>query len=245
MIKRTLDPAFLNGVCNHPEVRPWLGGEGPIDLSDLIHNPNNFAMVGEFGGWLAHKLEIGRYEVHTQILPEGRGEWAMEGAEISSRYMFTETDCMELVTRVPESNKAALLFSKSQGFQEIFRTPKAWPDGSDVVFLTLTFDRWKMRDKHIELEGCIFHEELEKAKRKSGSTLPTHPDDPAHDRAAGAARLMFKANNPQKAVATYNRWAQMAGYQAIELLGMTPLLINVIDACVTVRDGQMDIVRCL
>lgn len=247
-LSRTMDAAFLNGVANHCAVRPALGGKGPLDLSTLIANPANVAMQTEHGGFLVIKQEPGIYEVHTLFLPKGRGPELIDPVADGLRFMFAETDCIELQTKVPAGNSSAARLALVAGFQTQFIRDDAWMglDGSlePVAYQTLTFDRWKAQDAALVGLGRDFHDRLEDAKAAAGSTLEAHPDDEAHDRAVGASVLMFKAGNARKAVWLYNRWAKFAGYQTIELLDPNPVTVDVRDALIQVRNGEMEVLSC-
>lgn len=248
MIKRTMDAAFLNVVVNHPDVRPWVGGSGPLDVSSIIQDPNNVALVTETGGFILTKQDQHRYELHTQFLPEGRGPAMLDAAREGLRYMFAATDCLEIVTKVAASNRPAALLARHVGFDPIFTRDAAWPEPggslSAVTYYCLTFDRWRARDLEIAGRGHWFHEQLETAKQAAASELPIHPDDEAHDRAVGAAVLMALAGNATKAVWTYNRWAALAGYVPISLLSKMPPVIDLVDAVVEIRDGEMEVLTC-
>lgn len=235
MIRRTMDAAFLNQVANHPEVRPIIGGEGVLDLAETMANPANVALVTKEGGFLYLSQGGGTYEVHSLFLPGRRG--AVAAARASLRYMFTATDCMEVVTKVPTANLAAKGLTLACGFDHSF-------DGPEAAFYSLPFARWRARDREIAKAGHWFHEELEAAKAATGSPLPTHPDDEAHDRAVGAAILMARAGNPQKASATYNMWARLAGYQQIFLISTTPPIFDVIDAVVQIQPDALEVLSC-
>jgi hypothetical protein len=248
LIKRTLDPRWLNAIANHPEVRPWIGGAGELDLSSLISDPGNFALGARGGGWVFVRHEPGTYELHTLFLPEARG-WACRDAWlVAERFMFTATDAREIVTRVPAHNRAAALAATLCGFQERFAREGAFHTHEGelvaVSYQARTFDAWWTADPVAHKAGRVFHEQLEKAKAKAFSGLPEHADDEAHDRAVGAACLMVAAGNPRKGVWAYNRWARLAGYQPIVLLSENPIAIDVRDAIVGVKNGSMEVLRC-
>ena len=120
-IRRTFDPAFLNQVVNHADVRPWLGQDraSPISMDALIANFENIALVNEWGGFVFAKLGPGIYEVHTQFLPAGRGERAVTAARQAARYMFKEAKAEVLLTDVPEDNSGALRLALATGFEQL------------------------------------------------------------------------------------------------------------------------------
>lgn len=245
MIRRTMDARFLNTVANHPDVRPWLGGVGAIDYQPLLNDSKNVALVNEHGGWLLHCLGPGRYEVHSQFLPEGRGPQIVADARAGLRWMFTATDAIEFVTKVPMANRAAAGLARAGGFREIFFRDDGAPYFSGPVsYRRLTFEDWLANDDEALAAGRWFHARLEEEKAAAGSALPAHDDDDAHDRAVGASVLMARAGNPRKAVASYNRWAIFAGYAPILLLSETPAVFDVQDAVVCLKGDEMEVLLC-
>jgi hypothetical protein len=243
-LHRTMSADLLNEVANNEAVRPFVGGAGFVDVGAVVANPQNVALINEHGGFIFVRDEATRFELHTLFLPEGRGAGVLPAFEEAARFVFASTDCLEITTKVPASNKAADLMARRAGFAPIFTRSAIWPDGSDVTYYSLTLDTWRARDPELVVEGYNFHVMLEEAKAAAGSALKTHPDDDAHDRAVGAAVLMALAGNAGKAVWIYNRWARLAGYQTIEQVSVAPVLIDVRDAIVGVAGDTMEVVLC-
>lgn len=243
MIKRTMNAALLNEVANLPEVRPWLGGkEGTIDLTAAAENPSNFVIEAGHGAWLLHPIIESVYEIHSIFAPEGRGKPFFAAAAEMLRFMFVETDALEIVTKCPDDNPAARMASRVVGFRERFRREDAWAPGVGVSFQVFSIDDWFVRDAECLAVGRAFHEMLETAKAEAGSILPVHPDDEAHDRAVGAAVLMARAGQMGKGVGFVNRWSAFAGYANIAAI--SPSVVNVRDALVEIRGEQMRVLRC-
>lgn len=242
MIRRTFDATLLNEIANHPEVRPHIGGAGVIDLTTIVGDPQNVAVMGEHGGWIYHGLQPGVYELHTLFLPEGRGRSFFAGAREVLRYMFVRTDALEILTKCPDTNAGARMAAGMMGFKERFRREDAWAPGVGISYQALTIDGWAMRDPEALRAGQAFHNSLEAAKAASGSTIAPHPDDAAHDRAVGTAWLMAQAGNVGKGVAWYNRWAVFAGYAQIHALALN--VVDIGDAIVELKDGQTDVLLC-
>lgn len=234
-VTRTMDGRFLTEVANHPDVRPWLGGEGPLDLTAVISNPENYALVTDGGGWVIHKLEPGVYELHSLFLPGGRGKPFFAAAREMFRFMFTRTEATEILTKCPDDNPGARMAASLVGFKERFRREDAWAPGVGVSYQAFTIDQWATRDPEALVAGRAFHDALQAAKTAAGVTLPPHPDDEAHDRAAGSAWLIVNAGQTLKGVGLYNRWGCFAGYARIEAVGHQTVDIG--EAIVEIRDG--------
>lgn len=236
MISRTFDPAFLNSVCNHLEVRPYLEGEGVLDLTGIAVNPDNFLLETEFGGFALVQLEPGRYDVHSMFLP-GNGTHPVKAMRAGQEYMFTRTNCRAITSKVPDTNDRAKGFAVAGGLTERFRSKVA-------SFVEISVFDWALRTAKCRAEGEKFHEFLEAAKEKAGSPLPAHEDDPVHNHIVGAAYLMMQRGQPEKGVALYNRWAVQAGYALIEIIQLSPLAVNVVDAVIGMEDQEMRILLC-
>lgn len=243
---RTRDPASVNACFNHPEVRPHVGlpDAGPLDMSAVLADENNYALAVPHGVFLFARDDQDRWEMHTCILPEGRGAAVLPAVHAAFRWMFVHTPCVELITRVPHTNKPAALVARRAGFAHLFTRPAGWHDGADVDYFTLTLDRWRGLDATLAAEGHAFHETLSAAKVAAGISDPPHPDDEAHDRAVGLACLMAKAGNHFKAAWAYNRWARLAGYHPVSIEPPTAPVFNTGDALITFAP-ELEIVQCL
>lgn len=228
------DAARCNAIVNHPEVRPHLGASaaGPLDLTAFISEPLNVALLSDHACVLFAHDEPGRYEQHTAILPEGRGAAVLPMIAEAYRHLFVLTDCIEVVTKIPEENRRADLMARRAGFVPIFTAANVWAGSGQMRFFSLSFDAWRAKDPTLAEVGHAFHDAVEDAKSAAGVALLPHADDEAHNRAVGAACLIGAAGNEVKAAVTYNRWARLAGYEPARLISQgrtkhTPPLIDV------------------
>lgn len=244
-MQRTLDPTNFNTVCNHPEVRPWLAGEGTLDVSDHITNPYNFAFEIDGGGYILLNQGNGLYEVHSQFVPEAR-RYSMRVMRDAMDYVFTRTDCIALITQLPDNNPAATSLARKGGFKEWFRREET-PLGPSE-FAGLHIAEWAAANADLEADGEWFHQRCAEALAVARPDLPEHPEDKVHDRIVGAAVRMFRKGNSEKAALFYNQWAHENGYPPIALLTSNPPLIDMSEDGLTflveVRDGNMDVLVC-
>jgi hypothetical protein len=236
-IGRTMDAAHLNRVANHPAVRPWLGGDGVLDLTALITNPDNIAVVSEHGGFIGVAQAYGRYEVHSLFTPDRPGAETMQAMRAGLDFMFTATDCLELVTKVPQDNRAAAALALRAGFEQRWTAPLKWTDGQMVTadFLGLTLERWALRSPQTPVLGEWFHHAV---------ACPEHPDDPVHDRIVGATAWMLSAGNLRKAVEFYNGWARLSGYTPVIVLRDQPIVLDVDRVILECRATEMEVLSC-
>lgn len=248
MIRRTMDATFLNRVANDPAVRPYVGGHGTLDLSPILALADNVVVENEFGGFVGVKIAPAVYECHSLFLPEGRGPKAVTACQQALRYLFVQTDCMEVVTKCPHENRASLGLARRMGFIHQFQCEKSWPSVSGELtgcdYLSLSFAKWCQMDTEVESGGKWFHQRLEELTSSASKPLPEHFEEAAHNRAVGASVLMFRAGNPIKAANTYNQWARFAGYPVITLKSVNPVIIDMDQVVVSLNDNDLSVLLC-
>ena len=243
LVTRHFTADSLNVVANHPSVYDWVRGQhsGYLDLTSITANPNNYVLMGEYGGVVFTQHQPGLYEAHTQVLPAGRGEWTVRMVEDALHYMFTRTDAVEIVTRVPKGNFAARALVKAIHGSLEFRMEKGWVIRDEVVFAdvyALRIQDWTKHAKRLVAKGQLFHERLEVEYKRLGRDEPSHPEDLVHDRYVGLAAEMLGNGQAIKGVIFYNRWASIAGYVPIRIVTEHPLVIDIQDALIMVRDDS-------
>jgi len=224
-------PAFLESIANDPRVFPSVScaGMGRIDLAPVWERC--VGLEFDTGGWLFYQLAPMYYEVHTLFLPRSRG--VREAAAAAAHYMFTGTDCTELVTKVPDDLPHALSLARSMGFTDRFRRAAAWPRQAGAVgvtYLGLALDDWARvggRD-YLAERGAWLHDALGDEK--------THDDDPVHDVYVGLGVACAEAGQAEKGLWLYNRWAALAGYRPLEMHGG---LVRFDGVALRVTDGNV------
>jgi hypothetical protein len=233
-----MDAAFLNGVANHEAVRPMLAGKGEIDMAAALALPDNYGLVCEHGGFLLMPVAEGVYEVHSMFLPNG-GSAPIRAMREAQEWMFTRTDCAVICSKVPAGNHAAKGFAIVGGLTPVFESEH--PQVGQTEFVELSLMKWATGTKALEEHGARFHDAI----NSLGLDVPEHNDDPIHERAAGAALLMFERGQPVKATVFYNQWATWAGYPPIALLCSAPVTVDVGEGFIFGLGSQgMEILKC-
>lgn len=125
MIVRSFDGDKLNAIINNPKVRPDIGGDGEsyLDLSGIVADEKNILLLGKAGGFLCTWCAPDTYEVHTFIMPEGRGPDAFALAN-EGRDWMEANGATHLWTRVNQDHRHTRLFTLKAGFR---------PCGSQVL----------------------------------------------------------------------------------------------------------------
>lgn len=250
-VVREFSAERLNAVVNDPSVRPWVGapGNGYIDTMPLLTNPNSVLLMAPdgTGGLLFTAMELGQYEVHTQFVAGARGAHALRCVMDALHYMFTRTDCVEVLTRVPEGNKGALGLVRAIKGELMFTRQGVWPTDKGLVsvgYYAMPIMSWAKRAPRLPEAGHWFHEKLEVAKSSTPNAAPLHEDDAAHDRFVGAAVEMIRGGEVQKGIAFYNRWAKWAGYGPVSVIASNPVVIDIGDAILAVNNQDFEVLLC-
>lgn len=251
-VVRQTNSERLEEICNHPQVRPWLGGDGYsyLDLSPLVHNPANVCLLGEFGGVVFVQLQPGLYEAHTQVLPQGRGQWTQDMAKAVLHKMFCETDAVEIVTRVPGGNVAAraglMALRKTVTVSLEMRREGIWPVGDTFThcdFYAISIQDWIRSVDGMETAGASFGDKLDAEYLRLYRSKPPKFNDKGHDKAIGIAYEMIKGGQPEKACVFYNRWASMAAYPSIGIMSLDPIVLDLSVCAVKVQNDSFELLR--
>ncbi len=242
-MNRTLDAEAFNIIAADPEVRPWLGlpdPTEPVDFSSITQNTDNFCLLTRErdGGYMLIKLQPGLYVAHTLALPSARGRPMLRLMREGFAFMFSATDCIEIVTQVPDQNEAAQRWSDLAGFRNVFRREACFSLMGELVgcqFRSLTYQDWAIRHQPNQTLGHEFHEVLKAAG------LADHADDPVHDAFVGATIACVQNQNIHKGLGMYARWAMTANYVPARLITASPPTIDTGEAVVQLLDGQLSV----
>jgi RimJ/RimL family protein N-acetyltransferase len=111
------DSKFIRSVYLNESILPhiiddWSIDPLKIDFSTMLSFPQIYFLIPEkdkipVGVFLLHPWNSITYELHTAILPEYRGEVAVESCNLMGKYMFIETPCQKILTHVPTTNAPA------------------------------------------------------------------------------------------------------------------------------------------
>lgn len=238
----------INYIMNHPSCRPFVASKttkGDLDVTKWVDNEKNFLLMGEHGCLMLAYLQPGVYEVHTQILPQGRGEWAKKFVLSAQHWMFTRTDMYEVLSRADRSRSRVKAFALSTGLTHQFTRPTgALNDHNEPVDIYgLRIQDWLNNAPNLEDIGLWLHEFFAREMGRLRPEIPLHDvDDPNHNRHAGAALAMILNGQHQKGICLYNRWLSISRhYQGgklcfLKLLSDDPLAVE-IDIGVMTWDG--------
>lgn len=230
-VERSFDIEHINEILNHPSVRPDVADESEsvLDLTVAVSDKRNILLMGDHGGCMFLYMMDCMYEVHTQILPAGRGEWAKAFAKACVEWMYTKSDALEILTRVPHGHIGAKTLALQTGFRfEFTRADCCRFRGVSVPvdILSCRLQDWITTAPFMEDLGERFHDQLHKEAERLGITAPAHENDPNHNQYVGACLKMIFGGQIYKGVVFYNRWAIASRHETIELVSTDPVRIK-------------------
>lgn len=258
LVRRSFDAAEINAILNDPYVfkHVAIAGQEKLDVSQLIENPNVYLLMAEGGSMIFTPLEPCVYEIHTAFLKSAlrsahenghTGPYIQNACLAAYRWMFTQTDCVVILTKIPHHNRAALVFAPTLGWQIEYTRKNAFAthagDLVDVTYCALRYDDWLRKTPALEIAGREFHKRLADEFARFGYVEPQHPDEDCHDRRVGACIEMMLGGQPEKAVILYNSWARFADYGEINLVSRNPLLINIGNALLQVSENNFKMIK--
>lgn len=219
MIERQFTAFRVNEILNHPSVYPWVHGlvDGPLDLTPAIEDRRNVLLMGEHGGIMFHHHGPGLFEAHSQCLPEGRGDWMLTFTHAALHWMFTQTGCVEVITRVPKGNLAARALTKAAHLTTRLVHPQGWTLAGKIVpaeVFGLTVQDWILTAPAL---GSGWDGVPSSVQRLLGAL------DPTNRRYAVAALDMISGGVPEKGVVFFNRWAAMTDQPELSMVSRKPM----------------------
>jgi len=247
-IERVYDSALINKIANIPDVQRWVRGYAavPLDMSAVVANPENVLLTGQHGCMLYTPKLPNIFECHTLIAPAGRGDWGKRFVQSCIHLMFTRTDCLEIVTKIPKGNLGARVMAKLCHFTPEFVQRDGWVLDLDPIpaeWFSLHIQNWMRTAPGLRERGVWFHDRLEAAFKRMGRVEENHPDDEVHDQYVGAGVELLLGGQLAKAAVFYNRWASMANYKPIEIACPNPLLVDIGSAVLRFGDDSFDVLK--
>jgi hypothetical protein len=250
LVRRSFDASEINPIVNDPSVFKYVAVEGmeSLDLTPIVADKRNVLLMGDHGGILCCWLADGTYEVHTNFLKAERDDsrYALYVSRAAYRWMFVNTDCVTLLTRIPGNNRAARIFATMAGWTKEFERENCWSSVSDgivgMTFCALRYDDWVRKTPELMQSGRAFHDRVATEFERHGRCDEQHADEDCHDLHVGACVEMIYGGQLEKAVILYNRWASFAGYGIIRLVSKIPAVIDIGNALIQITGDTFKVV---
>jgi hypothetical protein len=178
---------------------------GPLDITKGFEFMHVLLHEGGGGCIILDPFSESTTEVHTCLLESFRGKAAEPIVRDALRFIFSETGCMEILTKVPTEHKAADLFTRQVGFIRV-------ADADRFRSYQLSIERWPYLDTDLD---AFCPPEL----------VPLAVDE-YQKRLLGALMLVSSKGFMGKAVSVYNKHARLQGYLPVMVCGMDSLAVG-------------------
>jgi len=247
-ISTVKDVEKLNEHLNHPDVIEWVRGEavGGLDGSDLLKSDRVVMLHGDHGSMLVVCIMDGMYDIHIQVLPEGRGKWSQLFFRACLHLVFTNMNAVEIIMRRPHGNLPILTMIRAIGGDYQFTSPQGYVVKHKKIAVdtyTLTIQRWINTAPGLKERGAWLNSRLTASVQNEDGS-PCFPDDEPNMRQVGAAMEMFLAGNVGKGVIFYNRWAFCSDRPPVTLRCAHPITLDIGSAMLIVREKDMWVPTC-
>jgi hypothetical protein len=242
-IRRSFAALELNAVLNDPDVYPFITGivDGPIDAAPLVENVDNYLLAAEGGALLFCQQEPGVYLLYNNWLKTHQGDAALLETLAAYRWMFANTDCVVIQSKIPGCNPQAIELAKLSGMLLDFERRGFWQTRTglfDMSFFVLRYDEWaRQQGAALADVGAKFYEHLAQEFVRHGRILERAGDNELFNARVGACMEMIEGEQPDKGVVLYNIWARLAEAAQIILVSKSPFIID-IGSAVLQREGE-------
>lgn len=145
--ERTRDYDLIRRIMAHPQVYPHITDDGcppveefhPVESPEIWYvivrsdsGPRSLAFGNAIGMWVFFPQNHVCWEVHTCLLPVGRGETGRAAARQMAAWIWSNTPCRRIITNVPVFNRLALAFAKRAGMVEFGRNERSFLKGGEL-----------------------------------------------------------------------------------------------------------------
>lgn len=129
------DLPLVAKMVSHDSIWPWIHDDLTPDTEEaklavaqgLLSNPSFICLSPNvFTVFGFQRMNAVTYEVHTLMLPEGRGRIGFSAGKETARWMFDNTPCRKLIGLNPANNRAVTSFALKVGFKREGIISKSW-----------------------------------------------------------------------------------------------------------------------
>lgn len=142
--ERTIDYDLIKQIVTHSKIWPHITDDfsgKPEDFNPIQHESAFYLLVKEerevLGVFALYPKNRICWEVHTCLLPTAWGKRARHAAKDGMRWIFEHTECLRLITDVPEYNVLALRFAHMAGMTQFGINPKSYMKNGKLHDVTM------------------------------------------------------------------------------------------------------------
>lgn len=131
--ERSTDWELIKSVMTHPKIWPHITDDFAVKVEafePINHESAWYVLVkdGEelLGLFALYPENRVCWKVHTCLLPNAWGRRARQAAREGVKWVFDNTECLRLITDVPEYNILAYRFAQMGGMVEFGKNPRSY-----------------------------------------------------------------------------------------------------------------------
>lgn len=149
------DLHMVQDIFTHESVYPLISDDGSLspeafreteNLKTVLESKSIYVLApNRYSITIFFPCNSNTFELHTMVLPEGRGKMAIKGAADAFEWMFLNTKCLKIITYVPTFNRAAKVMARMVGFVIEGCNRKSFLKGGvlyDQTLLGITKEDW-------------------------------------------------------------------------------------------------------
>lgn len=118
LVERTQDADAVREIITHPHVYGQVRDDGSPAIWDYQPDMDerNIYLISKAGVFCFYPYNSVTYDSHVCVLPEYRGR-SLPYGKAALAWMFTNTDCLKVIGKIPSFNKRAIAWTKKLGFE--------------------------------------------------------------------------------------------------------------------------------
>lgn len=131
--ERTFDYALVKAIITHPAIYPHVSDDFSPSAEEYKPIESEFVWYvkvkddGEIlGVWIFVPENAICWKIHTCLLPTAWGARAAKAAKMMAQWIWKNTQCVRIITDVPETNRLALMFALKSGMTRYGMNPKSY-----------------------------------------------------------------------------------------------------------------------
>ena len=116
----------VHSILSHESVYPYITDDSCPDKPDenlgriFLDEPAvKVLMPNDNCLFILVPVTTNVYNVHTNILPDGRGKSGVLAGKHGAMWMFDNTDCTSIISFTPDFNRQALMYARFVGMKRI------------------------------------------------------------------------------------------------------------------------------
>jgi len=142
----------VNSILQHESIYPFITDDGSPSAEDftvepLLSNEGCYLLApDEYSVFMFVPMNEITYDLHVNVISEGRGQAAVKSIAEATEWMFENTPCQKIIGYIPTICPNVYKFALKTGFEREGYLTKSWKkDGQlyDQYLITMTKENLK------------------------------------------------------------------------------------------------------